>query len=73
MNPKLYSILRLLLGIFILLGITDTGNTLVNHYRCSIKFMPAHPVITLHQQQKPLRQVVLYCAQLIDSTQKHLS
>ncbi|HTG55636.1 MAG TPA: hypothetical protein VL943_05185 [Niabella sp.] len=73
MNPKFYSILRLLLGIFILLGIMETGNTLANHYRRNIQITPIHPVITLNQQQKPLKQVVLYCSQLIDSTQKHLS
>lgn len=71
MNPKLYSILRLVLGIFILLAITETGSTLANHCRRSIQIF--HPFITLHQQQKPLKRVVLYCSQLIDSTQKHLS
>lgn len=73
MNPKLYSILRLLLGIFILLGITETGNNLVSRYRSSILAIFIHPIMTLHQQQKPLKRVVLYCSQLIDSTQKHLS
>lgn len=73
MNPKLYSTLRLLLGIFILLGITETGNTIVNHYRHSIQVITNHSIAALHQQQKPLQLVVLYCSQLVDSTQKHLS
>lgn len=73
MNQKLYSTLRLLLGIFILLGITETGNTVANHYRHSIQIITNRSIVTMHKQQKSLQLVVLYCSQLVDSTQKHLS
>ena len=73
MNQKLYSAIRLLLGIFILLGIAETGNTLVNHYRHSIQVITKHPIVTLHQQQSSLKLIVFYCSQLIESNQKHLS
>lgn len=73
MNQKLYSLLRLLLGLFILLGIGDTGNIVVNNYRRTFKTITTHTVVALQKQQKPLQLVMFYCSKLIDSTKTHLS
>lgn len=73
MNQKLYSTLRLMLGIFILLGLLETGNMLFSNYRQTVKTITHHSIAALQKEQKKLQLVVLYCSQLVDSTQKHLS
>ncbi|ULT43197.1 hypothetical protein KRR40_06830 [Niabella defluvii] len=73
MNQKLYSILRLTLGLFILLAALEAGNTLTNHYWQTIKTITTHSIAKLQKQQEPLQLVISYCSQLIDSSKNRLS
>ncbi len=73
MNQKLYSILRVLLGIFILLGISETGKSIADGYRKSGEDITHRVLTAFHNQERPLQSVILYCSRVIDSTKQHLS
>ncbi|MCH5714779.1 hypothetical protein [Niabella hibiscisoli] len=73
MNQKLYSILRVLLGIFILLGISETGKSIAEGSTKSGEEITRRMLTVFHNQERPLQPVIFYCSRVIDSTKKHLS
>ncbi|WP_162817763.1 hypothetical protein U0035_08660 [Niabella yanshanensis] len=72
MNQKLYSTFRLALGIFIMLGIAETGSALPRHYRQKLKTISSHPMVTLQKKPQSMQLIIAYWSQFIEATKNHL-
>ncbi len=72
MNSKCYSTLRLALGLFIMLGIAEAGNVVIDHYRQTIQTAMARAVVMLQQKPQAM-QVAIPCRSIfIGSSKNHL-
>ncbi len=72
MNQKLYSTFRLMLGLLITIGITQTGSALTNHYRQTLKTVTAHYIAARQEKPQAMQLIISYCSQFIESTKNHL-